>query len=65
MSHYTVVRERTENGIEQYDVFSRLLEDRIIPASELWVAWDEANAQLELTKDEKCAFQRSWTPVSG
>jgi hypothetical protein len=30
-----------------------LLEDRIIPASELWVAWDEANAQLELTKDEK------------
>jgi len=29
-----------------------LLEDRIIPASELWVAWNEANAQLELTKDE-------------
>lgn len=30
-----------------------LLEDRIIPASELWVAWSEDNAQLELTKDEQ------------
>lgn len=29
-----------------------LLEDRIIPATELWVAWNETNAQLELTKDE-------------
>ena len=29
-----------------------LLDDRIIPATELWVAWNEANAQLELTKDE-------------
>lgn len=30
-----------------------LLEDRIIPATELWVAWSEENAQLELTKDEQ------------
>lgn len=29
-----------------------LLDDRIIPATELWIAWNEANAQLELTKDE-------------
>jgi len=29
-----------------------LLDDRIIPATELWVAWNEANAQLELTRDE-------------
>lgn len=29
-----------------------LLDDRIIPATELWVAWGETNAQLELTKDE-------------
>jgi hypothetical protein len=30
-----------------------LLEDRIIPATEMWVGWNEANAQLELTKDER------------
>lgn len=30
----------------------RLLDDRLIPAAELWVAWNEANAQLELTKDK-------------
>ena len=30
-----------------------LLEDRIIPATELWVGWNEENAQLELTKDEQ------------
>jgi hypothetical protein len=30
-----------------------LLEDRIIPATESWVAWNEDNAQLELTKDEQ------------
>ncbi len=29
-----------------------LADDRIIPATELWAAWSEANAQLELTKDE-------------
>lgn len=29
-----------------------LLEDRIIPATELWVAWNEENAQLELATDE-------------
>jgi hypothetical protein len=29
-----------------------LLDDRIIPATEIWVAWNEANAQLELAKDE-------------
>jgi hypothetical protein len=28
-----------------------LVDDRIIPAAELWVALKEANAQLELTKD--------------
>ena len=30
-----------------------LLEDRIIHARDLWVAWSEESAQLELTKDEK------------
>ena len=30
MSHSVVVREKTENGFEQYDVFSRLAKDRII-----------------------------------
>lgn len=36
-----------------------LLDDRIIPVTELWVAWNEANAQLELTKDEhdRCHLQ--------
>ena len=30
MAHPTVVRERTENGYEQFDIYSRLFEDRII-----------------------------------
>lgn len=30
MSHHTVVREKTENGYEHFDVYSRLLEERII-----------------------------------
>jgi ATP-dependent Clp protease, protease subunit len=30
MSHPVVVRENTENGYEQFDIFSRLFEDRII-----------------------------------
>jgi len=30
MSHHTIVRERTENGYEQFDIYSRLLEDRIL-----------------------------------
>jgi ATP-dependent Clp protease, protease subunit len=30
MSHHVVVREKTENGLEQFDVYSRLLQDRII-----------------------------------
>jgi len=29
-----------------------LLDDRIIPATAVWVAWNEANAQVELVKDE-------------
>lgn len=29
-----------------------LLDDRIIPATELWVAWGEESAQLELAKDD-------------
>jgi ATP-dependent Clp protease protease subunit len=30
MSHSVVVREKTENGFEQWDVFSRLAKDRIL-----------------------------------
>lgn len=30
VSHHVIVREKTENGYEQFDVYSRLLEDRII-----------------------------------
>ena len=29
-----------------------LIDDRIVPATELWVAWGEENAQLELALDE-------------
>ena len=29
-----------------------LIDDRIIPATELWVAWNEENAQIELATDE-------------